>query len=115
MRPLALDLCCGMGGWTHGLVAAGWDVIGFDVTDWGYEAATGQTLIIGDVREVDVIPGDGIYFGKLCAVSLKGRIDADSMSIANKAVNWLPWQLKNIEAGTDPNTGPYAPVSHLRP
>ena len=42
-------------------------------------------------------------------------IDAGSISIANKAVFWLPWQLKNIEAGTDPNTGPYAPVSHLRP
>jgi site-specific DNA-cytosine methylase len=23
MRPLALDLCCGMGGWTDGLIAAG--------------------------------------------------------------------------------------------
>ena len=73
MKPLALDLCCGMGGWTHGLVAAGWDVIGFDVTDWGYEAATGQKLLIGDVREARVIPGDGIYFGALKAVSLKGR------------------------------------------
>lgn len=27
---IALDLCCGKGGWAHGLIAAGWTVIGFD-------------------------------------------------------------------------------------
>lgn len=31
MKPLALDLCCGKGGWTRGLLAAGWDVIGVDI------------------------------------------------------------------------------------
>ena len=31
MRPLAVDLFCGMGGWTIGLQAAGWRVIGFDI------------------------------------------------------------------------------------
>lgn len=30
-RPLAIDLCCGLGGWTYGLQAAGWDVVGFDI------------------------------------------------------------------------------------
>lgn len=30
-RPLALDLCCGIGGWARGLVDEGWSVIGFDV------------------------------------------------------------------------------------
>ena len=42
-------------------------------------------------------------------------IEADTLNAANKAILWEPWQLKNIEAGTDPNTGPYAPTSHLRP
>ena len=37
MKPLALDLCCGKGGWTSGLLAAGWDVIGVDIEQWdGY-------------------------------------------------------------------------------
>jgi hypothetical protein len=37
LKPLALDLCCGKGGWTAGLLAVGWDVIGFDVEQWnGY-------------------------------------------------------------------------------
>jgi len=31
MKPLAVDLCCGLGGWTDGLLAEGWDVVGFDV------------------------------------------------------------------------------------
>lgn len=50
VKPLALDLCCGKGGWTLGLVAAGWDVIGFDVKDWGYTKATGQRLVLGQIR-----------------------------------------------------------------
>ena len=31
-KPLAVDLFCGLGGWTEGLLAAGYDVVGFDIT-----------------------------------------------------------------------------------
>ncbi len=31
MKPLAVDLCCGLGGWSSGLLAEGWDVVGFDI------------------------------------------------------------------------------------
>ena len=30
VRPLAVDLFCGLGGWTEGLLAEGYDVVGFD-------------------------------------------------------------------------------------
>jgi site-specific DNA-cytosine methylase len=31
MRPLALDLCCGMGGWTDGLLTVRFDVVGVNI------------------------------------------------------------------------------------
>jgi len=51
-RPVALDLCQGKRGWTNGLIAAGWYVIGFDIEDWGPAPEHSET-IIRDVREVD--------------------------------------------------------------
>lgn len=35
-RPLAIDLFCGLGGWTDGLLAEGYDVIGFDIEQHVY-------------------------------------------------------------------------------
>ena len=31
MTPLAIDLFCGLGGWTEGLLAEGYRVVGFDL------------------------------------------------------------------------------------
>jgi hypothetical protein len=31
IRPLAIDLFCGLGGWAEGFLSEGWDVIGFDI------------------------------------------------------------------------------------
>jgi hypothetical protein len=31
VKPLAIDLFCGLGGWTEGLLAEGWYVVGFDI------------------------------------------------------------------------------------
>ena len=31
MKPLAIDLYCGLGGWSDGLLAEGYDVVGFDI------------------------------------------------------------------------------------
>jgi hypothetical protein len=35
--PLAIDLFCGLGGWTEGLLAEGYDVVGFDIERHQYE------------------------------------------------------------------------------
>jgi hypothetical protein len=37
-RPLAIDLYCGLGGWTEGLLAEGYDVVGFDIERHEYGA-----------------------------------------------------------------------------
>jgi len=49
-KPLAIDICCGLGGWTDGLLAEGWDVIGFDIGNhqYGEHRYRGQ-LVIQDV------------------------------------------------------------------
>lgn len=31
MKPLCIDLFCGLGGWTEGFLAEGYDVVGFDI------------------------------------------------------------------------------------
>ena len=62
--PLAIDLFCGLGGWTDGLLAEGWDVIGFDIERHQYgEHRYPAQLVIQDVltlhgsqfRNVDMI------------------------------------------------------------
>ena len=50
MKPLAIDLFCGLGGWTDGLLAEGYQVIGFDIERHVYgEHRYPAQLVIQDV------------------------------------------------------------------
>ena len=49
MKPLALDLCCGLGGWTAGLLAAGWRVIGVDQGNFASRYPVGAEFIRADL------------------------------------------------------------------
>lgn len=46
-RPLCIDLYCGLGGWTEGFLAEGWDVVGFDIErhDYGTGGYPGQLVL----------------------------------------------------------------------
>ncbi len=49
--PLAIDLFCGLGGWTDGLLAEGYDLIGFDIERHQYgDNKYPGLLVIQDVR-----------------------------------------------------------------
>jgi hypothetical protein len=51
MKPLAIDLCCGLGGFTEGLLAEGFDVVGFDIEQHVYgEHRYPAQLVIQDIR-----------------------------------------------------------------
>jgi len=52
-NPLCIDLFCGLGGWTEGLLAEGWHVIGFDIErhEYGGEKYPAQ-LVLQDVLTI---------------------------------------------------------------
>ena len=53
-RPLAIDLCCGLGGFTEGLLAEGFDVVGIDIEEHVYgEHRYPAGMIIQDICTVD--------------------------------------------------------------
>lgn len=46
-KPLAVDLCCGLGGWTEGLLAEGWRCRGYDIEahEYGDEKYPGELVL----------------------------------------------------------------------
>ena len=92
-NPLCVDLCSGMGGVAEGFLAAGYEVVGYDIKDHGYPGR----LIIQDVREVESIvaqwqgrditvlwaspPCDGVSRFRQPWLRRKGNIPAPDLSI----------------------------------
>jgi site-specific DNA-cytosine methylase len=59
-KRVAIDLFCGLGGWTNGLLAEGLDVIGFDIERHRYGSHQYPAqLVLQDVLTLD--GGDMTY------------------------------------------------------
>ena len=58
MKPLCIDLFCGLGGWAEGFLSEGYDVIGFDIErhDYGTGGYPGQKETMGN-------PVNGVKWG----------------------------------------------------
>jgi hypothetical protein len=57
-KPLAIDLFCGLGGWTDGLLAEGWRCIGYDIEAHEY----GEMRYRGELVVQDVLTVHGSQF-----------------------------------------------------
>lgn len=70
MKPLAVDLFCGLGGWTEGLLAEGWRARGYDIEahEYGDERYPGE-FVLQDILALhgrDVADADLIVSSSPC-------------------------------------------------
>lgn len=66
-KPLAIDLFCGLGGWSEGLLAEGWRVVGFDIERHVYGAHKYPAQLV--IQEVLTIHGSQFKTADLIVAS----------------------------------------------
>lgn len=85
--PLAIDLFCGLGGWTEGLLAEGYFVVGFDLERHKY----GEHRYLGHLVLQDVLTLHGSQF-KDAAIIVASPPCQDYSYMA------MPWKLAKAKA-----------------
>lgn len=69
-QPLAIDLCCGLGGWTEGLLVEGWRVRGYDIEahEYGEERYPAELVLrnVLDMHGSEIADADLIVASPPC-------------------------------------------------
>ena len=93
MKPLCVDLYCGLGGWSEGFLSEGYDCIGFDTErhDYGAGGYPGQLVL------QDVLTLHGSQFrGAACIVASppcqRYNYMAMPWSEAKREIAWQEWE-----------------------
>ena len=86
-NPLAVDLFCGLGGWTDGLLAEGYDVIGVDIEEHAY----GDQRYQGELLLQDVTTLHGSQFKD-------ARVIVASPPCQEYSYMAMPWKLAKAKA-----------------
>ncbi len=87
MKPLAIDLFCGLGGWAEGFIAEGYDVVGFDIErhNYGTGGYPGQLVL------QDVLTLEGRQFRNAAVIVASPPCQAYSYMA-------MPWSLAKAKA-----------------
>jgi C-5 cytosine-specific DNA methylase len=83
VKPLCVDLYCGLGGWAEGFLAEGYDVVGFDIErhEYGAQKYPGE-LVLKDVLD---ITGEQIR-------ALNPRVIVASPPCQEPSYRAMPWK-----------------------
>lgn len=69
-KPLAIDLCCGLGGWTEGLLSEGWRARGYDIEahEYGDERYPAELVLrnVLDMHGSEIADADLIVASPPC-------------------------------------------------
>lgn len=91
-KALCIDLYCGLGGWTDGFLAEGWDVVGFDIERHEY----GQHRYPAQLVLQDVLTLHGAQFSTVDMIVASPPCQAYSYmampwSRAKREISWQKW------------------------